>query len=163
MSTNDSVIDVDLELSQRGEGRGLRRVLRRGAPAAVGCVVAMVLGAGTAVAGPLRQVTELQVPATVHGPPLEIAARPDGNLWFTEDGNARIGRIGAGSLTPVMSVYATNGVDRDAFEYTVSTAGALTAVGRIAAGTTPAGVAVSPDGGSVYVANGGGTASRSTR
>jgi streptogramin lyase len=102
--------------------------------------------------------------------PGAIVAGPDGNLWFTEPGTNSIARIGTGSPTPpefsppVISVYAANNLANDLSEYTTTTlqnpltgsaAGALTAIGRIATGSTPFGVAVSPDGKSVYVTNGG--------
>ena len=49
-------------------------------------------GVRDAVAASVGQVTEYSIP-TAHSDPYQIAAGPDGNLWFTESGGSQIGRI----------------------------------------------------------------------
>ena len=49
-------------------------------------------GVGDAFAASIGQVTEFSIP-TAHSGPDEIAAGPDGSLWFTESGGSQIGRI----------------------------------------------------------------------
>ena len=49
-------------------------------------------GVGDAFAASVGQVTEFSIP-TAESAPYDIAAGPDGNLWFTESGSYQIGRI----------------------------------------------------------------------
>src|SRR5258705_9559905 len=75
-------------------------------------------------------VTEFSVGITAGAQPAAIAAGPDGNLWFTEQGGNRIGRI-----TPAGVV-------------TEFSAG-------ITAGAALAGIAAGPDGNLWFTENGG--------
>jgi streptogramin lyase len=76
-------------------------------------------GVGDAFAASVGQVSEFSIP-TAHSAPDQIAAGPDGNLWFTESGGSQIGRITpTGQLT----------------EYSVPTADGA-----------PEGIAAGPDG-----------------
>jgi len=74
------------------------RVLARGwrlAAVALGLLVllAVVLGfSGSALADPLGETSDFATP-TVVSHPFGIAAGPDGNLWFTENGANKIGEI----------------------------------------------------------------------
>src|SRR5258705_152010 len=77
-----------------------------------------------------KVVTDFSVALTAGAQPAAIAAGPDGNLWFTEQGGNRIGRI-----TPAGVV-------------TEFSAG-------ITAGAALAGIAAGPDGNLWFAENGG--------
>ncbi len=92
------------------------RALRRFGPAGVGTLVAVTLLCGVAVPARAVIITEFPVPAA----PWLIAAGPDGNLWFTEFGANKIGKI-----TP---------------------AGVVTEYGIPTANSQPFGITAGPDG-----------------
>jgi streptogramin lyase len=66
---------------------------------AVGALIAaasllLVLGVGIAAAVPLGTITEFSTGLSLHSAPQDLVSGPDGNLWFTDDGNpAAVGRI----------------------------------------------------------------------
>jgi streptogramin lyase len=62
--------------------------------AALGCALAVAFAIpAAAVADPVGTVTEFSSGLTSSGEPYDIVTGPDGNLWFTELGANRIGRI----------------------------------------------------------------------
>jgi len=62
------------------------------------------------------RITEFPIPITSEGPsssPVEITAGPDGNLWFTERGGNKIGRItSSGAITEFPLPTANSYLDR---------------------------------------------------
>src|SRR6266581_2989335 len=68
-------------------------------PLRMGVLLLAVLGAGFSRIASGQFITEFPIP-TASSIPIGIAAGPDGNLWFTEGGGNKIGRITtAGAIT----------------------------------------------------------------
>src|SRR6266496_4464082 len=70
--------------------------------------VAVLIGVSAGPARAANRITEYPVP-TAHSRPEGIAAGPDGNLWFTEGGGNKIGRITTGGAIteyPVPTAYS---------------------------------------------------------
>ena len=124
-------------------------------------LILALLGAGLAGVAGGQVITEFPIP-TASSYPLGIAARPDGNLWFTEYEPGQIGRITtAGVVTEFPIPTANNhpygitaGPDGN-FWFTeiqgnqigrITTAGVVTEFPIPTANSDPRGIAAGPDG-----------------
>jgi streptogramin lyase len=74
----------------------------------VSCL-ALLAGTASAAADPLGVVTEFSEGITEGSQPTGIAAGPDGNLWFTEPGGNRVGRITPAGVVTEVSAGITPG------------------------------------------------------
>src|SRR5438034_10579201 len=71
--------------------------------------VVVLIGVAAAPAQAARRIAEYPLPSA-HSLPIGIAAGPDGNLWFTDDGLNKIGRITtAGAITEYLVPTACSG------------------------------------------------------
>ena len=67
---------------------------------AVALVAAVVMVGASGAFATVGDITTFTDPAGNVSFPLEIAAGPDGNLWFTNFANGRIGRITPAGVSP---------------------------------------------------------------
>ena len=128
---------------------------------------------GLSGAAQAQVVTEFSAGITAGSEPWGITAGPDGNLWFTEQGGDRIGRITTAGVVTLFSVGITPGASP--FDITagpdgnlwfteqvgdrigrITTAGVVTEFSAgITAGAQPRGITTGPDGNLWFTEQGG--------
>ena len=78
-------------------------------PAGLGlCAVSVLASVFVASAAWAQTITEFAIP-TASSHPSEIAAGPDGNLWFTEEVANKIGRVTTAGVITEFAVPTANG------------------------------------------------------
>src|SRR5208283_318190 len=107
-------MDAHLGESRQTHGGGVMRSFRAlrgvGAAAFVVVLLGVLAPAAGASYAPAGTVTEFSAGITPGSAPGDIAAGPDGNLWFTEAGGNRVARITPAGAVTEFSAGITAGV-----------------------------------------------------